>query len=98
MKIVQWFDSSEARSFAKELATFITSELSGKLASREQFKAKAGKTLVQAARRLQDFQATHRLNFLTRSRLANAFLWALKDSGCPEDYANELTEWLTIRL
>ena len=26
------------------------------------------------------------------------FLWTLKDAGCPEDYANQLTDWLTLRL
>lgn len=99
MKFLEWFDNSEAISFAKELAGFITSELTGQLATRDQkFKVKAEKTLARAARRLQDFKAAHQLNFLAKSRLANAFLWALKDSGCPDDYADELTEWLTVRL
>jgi hypothetical protein len=99
MLFLKWFNSGEATSFGKSLADFIVGELRGKLDARDaKFKARAEKTLVQAARRLQDFKAAHALNFWTRARMANAFLWALKDAGCPADYADELTEWLTLRL
>ncbi len=99
MFFLKWLDSREATAFGGDLARFIISELTGKLTARDQkFKARAEKTLVQAARRLQDFKAGHRLNVFTKSRLANTFLWALKDAGCPQDYADELTEWLTLRL
>ena len=74
-------------------------ELAGRLDARDaKFTAKAEKTLVKAARQLQDFKARQPLNFYTRSKLANAFLWALKDAGCPPAYADELAEWLTLRL
>lgn len=99
MTFLKWFDSRAARSFASDLAAFIVEELSGKLQARDaKFKSRAEKTLVQAARRLQDFKAREPLNFFTKSRMANEFLWRLKDAGCPEDYADELTEWLTLRL
>jgi hypothetical protein len=99
MTFLKWFDSRAATAFASELAAFIVAELSGKLQARDaKFKARAEKTLVQAARRLQDFKAAHALNFWTKSRMANAFLWTLKDAACPDDYADELTEWLTLRL
>lgn len=99
MRWFTWFDSSQAQAFARELAAFIVAELAGRLDTRDaKFSAKAEKTLAKAARRLQDFKARQRLNFYTRSKLANAFLWALKDAGCPPAYADELTEWLTLRL
>jgi hypothetical protein len=99
MALFGWFDSKDAKGFARELAQFIVGELRGKMDSRDaKFTKKAEKTLVQAARRLQDFKADHSLNVLTKSKLANEFLWALKDAGCPEAYADELTEWLTLRL
>ena len=99
MSLFGWFTGKEAIAFARELAAFIVGELQGKLDARDaKFQKKAQKTLVAAARRLQDFKAHHSLNFFTKSKLANAFLWALKDAGCPSDYADELTEWLTLRL
>jgi hypothetical protein len=99
MKWFTWFDSAQAQDFARELAAFMVAELAGKRDARDaKFSAKAEKTLAKAARRLQDFKARHPLNFYTRSKLANAFLWALKDAGLPPAYADELAEWLTLRL
>ena len=99
MKFWDWFDSRQAKAFAQDLAAFIVAELRGQMEARDaKFAAKAQKTLVKAARKLQAFKAGHRLNVYTKSRLANGFLWALKDGGCPPAYADELTEWLTMRL
>lgn len=96
---INWLTGADEKAFARELAAFFLAELRGALDKRDaKFKARAEKVMVQAARRLQDFKKTHRLNFWTRSRLANAFLWTLRDGGCPPDYADELTEWLTLRL
>jgi hypothetical protein len=96
---LNWFGSGEARAFARELAQFVVGELAGATGKRDaKFTARAEKVRVAAARRLQDFKQAHRLNFFSRSTLANEFLWALKDGGCPPDYADELTEWLTLRL
>lgn len=99
MGIFSWLDTKDAKAFARELATFIAGELQGDMHLKDaKFKVRAEKTLVKAARRVDDFRRTHRLNFYTRSQLANEFLWALKDAGCPESYASEVTEWLTMRL
>ncbi len=97
--IFKWFMTSDTKDFARELAQLFLTELKGASAKRDaKFKVRAEKVMVAAARRLQDFKQTHSLNFFTKSRLANAFLWALKDGGCPPEYADELTEWLTLRL
>ena len=94
-----FFNGGKASAFGAELAAFILSELGGKLNARDaKFKTKAEKTLANAARRVQQFKKTQGLNFYTKSRMANSFLWALKGGGCPEAYADELTEWLTLRL
>jgi len=99
MKWFSWFNSREAEAFARELAELILLELKGQMHARDaKFAAKAEKTLAKAARRLQDFKSRRKLNFYTKSRLANSFLWALKDAQCPSAYADELTEWLTLRL
>jgi hypothetical protein len=97
--VLKWFDSAPASAFGKELAGFLLAELTGSLAKRDaKFRTRAEKALAQADRRLRDFKGQQRLNVWKRSRLANAFLWGLKDGGCPDDYASELTRWLTLRL
>lgn len=96
---LNWFNTKTSDAFAKELALFIVADLnrlSG--AKAHKFSGKADKTLNKAAERLADFKKEHPLNFYSRSKFANAFLWALKDSGCSPEYANQLTDWLTLRL
>src|SRR5262245_12494296 len=97
--IFKWFSVAETQSFGKELAAFIMSELKGSLDKRDpKFAAKADKTLQRAATKVRDFKSREAMNFYKKAKLANAFLWALKDAGCPNDYANQLTDWLTMRL
>ena len=43
-------------------------------------------------------KVSERLNVYKKGKLANAFLWKLRDSGCSQDYANQLTDWLSVRL
>jgi hypothetical protein len=95
--ILKWFDTAEAVHFAQELAAFMLSELAVSARKRDaKFAAKAEKVIVRSAHRVQQFQLGlgRPLNFYQKSKLANAFLWALKDGGCPPDYAQELTDWL----
>ncbi|MBG9388903.1 hypothetical protein [Caenimonas aquaedulcis] len=95
----KWFATAEAERFGKELAQFILAELSGSARKREaKFAVRAEKILIRADLRVREFRAREPLNFYKKSKLANAFLWALKDGGCDEAYLTELTDWLTIRL
>jgi hypothetical protein len=94
-----WFSSSASVSFGKELAAFVLSELSASSTKADaKFTAKAEKALLRADQRVQDFKARERMNVYKKAKLANAFLWTLKDSGCTEEYANRLTDWLSVRL
>jgi len=95
----KWFDAAEAERFGSELAKFILEELKGLVDKRDaKFTVKADKVLQRAAQRVQEFRAREKVNVYKKAKLANAFLWALKDAGCPEGYTNELTDWLTRRL
>lgn len=94
-----WFSSSESVRFGKELAGFVLGELAGISAKGDtKFTAKAEKLLVRADQRVQEFRARERLNVYKKAKLANAFLWALRDAGCSPEYANQLTDWLSVRL
>jgi hypothetical protein len=94
-----WFRTGDAEAFGKELGAFMVADLKGELKSLDaRSKKRAEKTMVKAARRIQTFRSSHSLNFYRKSKLANAFLWTLKEAGWPDDYANQMTEWLTMRL
>jgi hypothetical protein len=97
--LFDWFKTAESVRFGKELAAFILGQLEGSLQKRDaKFTRNATRALEQAAKRVQAFRAHERVNFYKKAKLANSFLWTLKDAGCPEEYANELTDWLTMRL
>lgn len=93
------FGSAEGDTLARELAAQLLQQL-GNAADRgdKKFQARAGRALNTADQRIAAFKKAHRLNWLQRSRTSNTFLWALKDGGCPDAYARELTEWLVARL
>lgn len=94
-----WFSTATAKRFGDELAASIMSDLLQGVGKRDaKFMAKADQALVKAARRVQAFRAQEKMNVYKKASLANAFLWRLKDSGCPPDYANELTAWLSGQL
>ena len=97
--IFKSLDAKASAAFGAELASFIMEDLSHSLNKRDaKFAAKAEKVLVKAARKVDEFKKREALNFYKKSKLANAFLWGLKDAGCPHDYTNELTRWLAVRL
>ena len=97
--MINWFSAAEPERFGKELAAFVLAGLAASAGKGQgKFTVKAEKILVQADQRVRDFKARERMNVYRRGKLANAFLWALKDGGCPPEYANELTEWLSFRL
>lgn len=94
-----WFRTAEAEAFGKELAGFMVAQLQGNLDDLGAKNRKhAEKAMAQAARKVDDFRARHRLNFYSKAKLANTFLWSLKEAGWPTPYADQMTEWLTLRL
>jgi hypothetical protein len=93
------FSSRDAEAFARELAAFILDDLGQAVGKPDpKFRLKAEKALNRAARRIDQFKATTRLNWFQRSRASNAFLWTLKERECPKEYADELTEWFVMRV
>jgi hypothetical protein len=96
---IGWLDASEGEAFAKGLANKLSEDMAGAAsASDAKYRSKLDKALTRLQRQVEQFKATHRLNFYKKSRMANAFLWTLKDKGYPPEVAAELTDWLTLRL
>ena len=95
----KWFSSTESVRFGNELAAFVLSELAASNVKNDaKFAARAERALMRADQRLQEFKARERLNFFKKAKLANAFLWTLRDNGCSDEYANKLTDWLSTRV
>lgn len=96
---MQWFAAGPSVDFGKELAAYILGELKSSMHKRDgKFAVKAARVLVAADQKVKAFRQREKLNVYKKAKLANAFLWHLKDGGCPEDYAQELTDWLAERL
>jgi hypothetical protein len=94
-----WFSTSRSEAFARELAGHFLQDLRSSTGKTEaKFSVRAGKLLGRLDARVREFAAAEKMNVYKRAKLANAFLWTLKDGGCPEDYAQQATEWLTFRL
>lgn len=97
--MLSWFSTSASVRFGQDLAAFVMSELAAAGAKKDtKFSAKAEKALIRADQRVREFRGQERMNFYKKAKLANAFLWSLKDAGCPEEFANQLTDWLSVRL
>lgn len=97
--MLNFFRTSHVKIFGKELASSIMKELNASQMKKDaKFMEKAQKTLTRADRQVQKFKLENKLNFYQRSQLANAFLWSLRDAGCPEAYASQLTDWLLMQM
>lgn len=93
------FSSGETQAFARRVAEQILHDLDGaRQHTDRQFKVRADKALARAERDIRTFKAQHRVNWFQRARAANAFLWTLRDGGCPPDYADELARWFVLRV
>jgi hypothetical protein len=98
MQLFGWFRTGPAEKFGKELGAFMVQELPELKSLAGKDRKRADKTMEKAARRIDEFRAANRPGVLQKAKLANAFLWTLKDAGWPEEAANQMTDWLTMRL
>lgn len=98
MQLFGWFRTAHAEKFGKELAASMVQELPELRSLGAKDRKRADKTMERAARRIDEFRAANRLGVLQKAKLANAFLWTLKDAGWPEQAAAQMTDWLTMRL
>lgn len=97
--MLKFLRSAEAEAFAKSLAGEIAKQLDLAAAQgSRKFETRAAKSLGQSERKIVEFKSRLSLNWVQRSRTANAFLWTLKETGCPDEYARQLTEWFVMQL
>lgn len=102
MSIFGFFDFSNEKKLAAELADFIAREVSPK-----QLRESAHRLSINAVTRsiekmyqraLEYKENQPRMGLLRRSVLANQLKWSLRDKGYSDDFVDMATEGLVIKL
>ena len=94
-----WFSAAEEQAFGKSLATFYIERVPFESPfSEKKFAVKTQETLKKLDTQVAQFKAGRSLNILKKAKLGNAFKWTLRDAGYDNQYVDELTEWLMLRM
>lgn len=97
--IFAWFDAAAAKKFGGDLARFFLERVPKAVdKSDKQFAQKVDAALAKMLLQIAQFKREHVLNMYKKAQLANEFKWTLLDAGIPEDYADDITKWLTQRI
>lgn len=92
---------SRETGFARELVAALSKELPAGLMETRRKALSVNKITRQLERTYQRavaYQAEHRIGFIRRAALANAFRWELKENGFPDDFIDVATEGLVVEL
>jgi len=54
--------------------------------------------MEDACKKASDFQEQHRLGWLGKAKLSNAFRWALREMGYQKDFVDFATEAVVVHL
>ena len=98
--IFGWFDTRAATAAGTSLAEFLAqsivpgSSVAAKRKSEKKQHEAVPKLFAQADRLRHELE----LNVFKKARLANAFKWKLLDLGFEEDFVDQLTKELLLRL
>lgn len=90
--IFNWFDTREEIAFADELAGFVAERIPTRSPK------KAPEALDKLFARVARFRQERKLNMYRKAKLANAFRWKLVDLGYADEFADELTREVLLRL
>ena len=92
---------SRENAFARELATALAKELPPDVMENRRKLLSVNKITRQLERTYQraaDYQKEHRIGFIRRAALANAFRWELREVRYPADFIDVATEGLVVEL
>jgi hypothetical protein len=98
--VLKWFDAREAREFGLSMAEFFAQRVPAESvpATAEKPLRRAAEVIGKLQLQAQRFRLTHKLNFYTKAKLANAFQWKLFDLGYNKRIVDELTKELLLHL
>jgi hypothetical protein len=92
---------SRENAFARELTATLAKELPPRVLEERRKVLSVNKITRQLERTFQraaDYQQQHRIGFIRRAMLANAFRWELREAGFPSDFVDMATEGLVVEL
>jgi hypothetical protein len=95
------FGTAQEKAFARELVEHLVQELPPDLmVSRRQVLSvnKITKLLQKTYLSVGAYQREHKVGFIKRAVLANAFKWELKNTGYPDDFIDMATEGLVVEI
>jgi hypothetical protein len=104
MKLFSIFQSqrsSELQAFAQSLANDITKRYPPALDNSDgKFTSvnRLTRIIEETCQRVTEYQSTHKLGWIGKSRLANAFQWELKDKGYTKKFVEFATEAVVVHL
>lgn len=97
--VFDWLNAKEAQKFGLELAAFFIERIPPEVTPRkEKTLAKRKEVLHKMFQQMERFKLQHRLNVYKKAKFGNSFQWALKDAGYTQEFIDELTKELLLKL
>lgn len=94
-----WFDASESKKFAEQLAqSFMEKDAEEQPDSKKKSVLKKQKLLNTVFQEVGNFKRAHQLNIYKKAQFANTFKWALKEAGYEDAYVDEFVREIMLRL
>lgn len=98
--MLKWFDTRESEEFARSLSKDILAKIPP--ASLSNYKRgdarKHAKSLQSLHDRIEKFRQGARLNIYKTAKLGNTLKWELKEAGYPDEFADQITKDVVVRL
>ncbi|MBX9902600.1 MAG: hypothetical protein K2Y28_17620 [Burkholderiaceae bacterium] len=99
MTLLNWFDGNAAHAFGIELAQVLIERTPVDTAISNKILSKKHESMLNKLEQLiVKFKAENSLNVYKKAKLANAFKWALREKSYDEDYINQVTNWIVLKL
>lgn len=90
--VFDWFDARAASEFGGSLADFVAERIPN------QSPKKAPEALVKLFAQIERFKQANKLNMYKKAKLGNAFKWKLIDRGYADEFVEEMTKEVLLRL
>jgi hypothetical protein len=101
MQIVKlnWFDATEAQKFGNTLAHFLIERLPlNSEKKKDKTIEKQQEVVLKLFAQIVNFKKNNSLNLYKKAKLGNAFKWELKQAGYDDEFINQLTHEIMLKL
>lgn len=90
--LFDWFDARAASEFGGSLADLLAERFPTRSPK------KAPEALAKLFAQIDRFKQTNKLNMYKKAKLGNAFKWKLIDHGYTDEFIEEMTKEVLLRL